>query len=386
MAKSLLIFGAFLFLPLQFLGQNVLLEPSVKVSDGLPVYLSENKALTEIKEGDTLKIYSGFTKILNGKKIFDNYGLVKFKFIKSPYSTDNLLFLECLNFGNCNDNYILLVKANEFFDVTNQINFNGDINTIYVDINSKLIQNIISAKDMFQFDNFKILFNEFIDLQKKIENEKMNKLYEVQVLKFEKERFTSDSLISQQKIALKNSSINHNPDTSQTLKSKTAILVDDDPWKSQLGPKNSYTTIDFNDNNFDKTNKGKKVAADSQSKLPPNIDSALKKLTKSDAYFLLKILDKPDPQNKDGDICGTTTTGCYWCNKRVQISKFYKSRGKELFRTLMINNFGFDLDLKSKINAIRKNGMYYCEANLTWTKYYCSRNCEYLHQKSKKGF
>jgi hypothetical protein len=179
----------------------------------------------------------------------------------------------------------------------------------------------------------------------------------------------------------------NNLDSSQTLRSKTAVVVDDDdPWRSQLGPKNSYTTIDFNDNNFDKTNKGKKVEADSQSKLPPNIDSALKKLTKSDAYFLLKILDKPDPQNKDGDICGTTTTGCYWCNKRVQLSKFYKSRGKELFRTLMINNFGFDLDLKSKINAIRKNGMYYCEANLTWTKYYCSRNCEYLHQKSKKGF
>jgi hypothetical protein len=369
-----------------FYGQNVLLEHSVKVSDGLPVYLFEKKALSALKEGDTIKVHTGFTKIVNEGKIFDNYGIVKFKFIKSPYPTDNLLFLECLNVVNCNGDYILLVLSSEFFDVTNQINFNGDSTFIYIDINSRPIQNIISAKDMFQFDNFKILFNEFIDLQKKIENEKMNKLYEVQVLKFEKERFTSDSLISQQKIALKNSSINNNPDTSQTLKSKTAALVDDDPWKSQLGPKNSYTTIDFNDNNFDKTNKGKKVEADSQSKLPPNIDSALKKLTKSDAYFLLKILDKPDPQNKDGDICGTTTTGCYWCNKRVQISKFYKSRGKELFRTLLINNFGFDLDLKSKINAIRKNGMYYCEANLTWTKYYCSRNCEYLHQKSKKGF
>jgi hypothetical protein len=146
-----------------------------------------------------------------------------------------------------------------------------------------------------------------------------------------------------------------------------------------------YKTIDFNDNNFDKTENGKKVEAASE--LPPNIVNALKRLTnKTDRDYLLKILDKPDPQNKDGDICGTTTTGCYWCNKRVQISKFYKSRGKELFRTLLINNFGLDLDLKSKINAIRKNGMYYCEANLTWSKYYCSRNCEYLHQKSKKGF
>ena len=173
--------------------------------------------------------------------------------------------------------------------------------------------------------------------------------------------------------------------TDRELKVKTAGVVDDDPWKSQLGPKNSYKTIDLNDNNFDKTNKGKKVEAASE--LPPNIVNALKRLTnKIDRDYFLKILDKPDPENKDGDICGTTTTGCYLCNKRVQISKFYKSRGKELFRTLLVSNFGLDLDLKSKINEIRKNGMYYCEANLTWSKYYCSRKCEYLHQKSKKGF
>lgn len=144
-------------------------------------------------------------------------------------------------------------------------------------------------------------------------------------------------------------------------------------------------TIDLNDNNFDKTDKGKKVEAASE--LQPNIVNALKKLTnKIDRDYLLKILDKPDPENKDGDICGTTTTGCYWCNKRVQISKFYHSRGKELFRSLLVSNFGFELDLKSKIEEIRKNGSYYCEANLTFNRYYCSRNCEYLHKKSKNGF
>lgn len=146
-----------------------------------------------------------------------------------------------------------------------------------------------------------------------------------------------------------------------------------------------YKTIDLNDNNFDKTDKGKKVEAASE--LQPNIVNALKKLTnKIDRDYLLKILDKPDPENKNGDICGTTTTVCYWCNKRVQISKFYKSRGNQLLNTLLISNFGMELDLKSKIEEIRKNGFYSCEANLTWNTYYCSRNCEYLHKKSKKGF
>ncbi len=146
-----------------------------------------------------------------------------------------------------------------------------------------------------------------------------------------------------------------------------------------------YKTIDLNDNNIDKTDKGKKVEAASD--LPPNMVNALKRLTnKIDRDYLLKIIDKPDPENKDGDICGTTTTGCYWCNKRVQISKFYHSRGKELYRTFLFNNFGFELDLKSELNKIRKSGMYYCEANLTGNKYYCSRNCEYMDQKSKKGF
>jgi hypothetical protein len=147
-----------------------------------------------------------------------------------------------------------------------------------------------------------------------------------------------------------------------------------------------YKTIDLNDNDIVKTDKGKKVEAASE--LPPNMANALKRLTnKIDRDYLLKILDKPDPENKDGDICGTTTTGCYWCNKRVQISKFYHSRGKELYRTFVMNNFGFELDLKSELNKIRKSGMYYCEAkDLTWNKYYCSRNCEYMYQKSKKGF
>jgi hypothetical protein len=147
-----------------------------------------------------------------------------------------------------------------------------------------------------------------------------------------------------------------------------------------------YKTIGLNDNNIGKTDKGKKVEAASE--LPPNMANALKRLTnKIDRDYLLKIIDKPDPENKDGDICGTTTTGCYWCNKRVQISKFYHSRGKELYRTFVMNNFGFELDLKSELNKIRKSGMYYCEAkDLTWNKYYCSRNCEYMYQKSKKGF
>jgi hypothetical protein len=147
-----------------------------------------------------------------------------------------------------------------------------------------------------------------------------------------------------------------------------------------------YKTIDLNDNDIVKTDKGKKVEAASE--LPPNMANALKRLTnKIDRDYLLKIIDKPDPENKDGDICGTTTTGCYWCNKRVQISKFYHSRGKELYRTFVMNNFGFELDLKSELNKIRKSGMYYCEAkDLTWNKYYCSRNCEYMYQKSKKGF
>jgi hypothetical protein len=143
-----------------------------------------------------------------------------------------------------------------------------------------------------------------------------------------------------------------------------------------------YKTIDLNDNNFDKTDKGKKVEAASE--LQPNIVNALKKLTnKIDRDYLLKILDKPDPENKNGDICGTTTTGCYWCNKRVQISKFYKSRGNQLLNTLLISNFGLELDLKRKIEEIRKNGFYSCEANLTWNMYFCSRECEYLYKKSK---
>ena len=143
-----------------------------------------------------------------------------------------------------------------------------------------------------------------------------------------------------------------------------------------------YKTIDLNDNNFDKTDKGKKVEAASE--LQPNIVNALKKLNnKIDRDYLLKILDKPDPENKNGDICGTTTTGCYWCNKEVQISKFYKSRGNQLLNTLIISNFGMELDLKRKIEEIRKNGFYYCEANLTWNMYFCSRNCEYLYKKSK---
>lgn len=145
-----------------------------------------------------------------------------------------------------------------------------------------------------------------------------------------------------------------------------------------------YKTNDLNDNNFDKTDKGKKV--DAASELPPNIVNALKRLTnKIDRDYFFKILDKPDPENKEGDICGTTTTSCYWCNKTVQISKFYHSRGKELFRSLLVSNFGFELDLKSKIEEIRKKGYYYCEANLTFNRYYCSRNCEYLHKKSKNG-